>query len=219
MSDNARAVARRAARFENDPSEGGLTMTRSQWKLNAAIVALAAAGAITVASCGRTDGTGDGAGTSATPAAMTPEQKIARGKMLVTFGGCNDCHTPGGLYGAPDMSRELAGSEVGWTGPWGTSYASNLTPDPETGIGNLTEDEIVSTLRTGSRPDKSPLLPPMPWPNMAALSDEDIHAVAAYLKSIPPVKHQRPANVPPGGTPSTPHSVIAAAPDSAAGAH
>ena len=56
-----------------------------------------------------------------TTTAMTPEEKVARGKYMVSIAGCNDCHTPGGLYGATDMSRMLSGSELGWTGPWGTS--------------------------------------------------------------------------------------------------
>lgn len=125
--------------------------------------------------------------------------KIERGKYLVTIAGCHDCHTPGGLYGAPDESRTLAGSEVGWQGPWGVSYGSNLTPDPETGLGRWSEADIVKTLRTGSRPDRTPLLPPMPWPNFARMTDEDLAAVAAYLKSLPPVKHRVPARVAPGG--------------------
>ncbi|HEX7125683.1 MAG TPA: c-type cytochrome [Thermodesulfobacteriota bacterium] len=129
-------------------------------------------------------------------------RKIERGKYLVMIAGCHDCHTPGGLYGAPDMSRALAGSEVGWQGPWGVSYGRNLTPDPETGIGKWSEADIVRTLRTGSRPDRTPLLPPMPWPNVAHMTDADLGAVAAYLKSLPPVKHAVPASVAPGGQPA-----------------
>jgi mono/diheme cytochrome c family protein len=150
-------------------------------------------GTLLVASCMRVGSVPEGG----EKAAMTDEEKIALGKKLTTFGGCNDCHTPGGLYGAPDMERELAGSDMGWGGPWGTAYASNLTPDLETGIGAMSEDEIVATMRTGQRPDKSPLLPPMPWPNFAALSDEEMHAIAFYLKSLPPVKHARPSNLRP----------------------
>ncbi len=135
------------------------------------------------------------------PAQSAPRDaaKIERGKYLVTISGCHDCHTPGGLYGAPDESRTLAGSEVGWQGPWGVSYGSNLTPDPETGIGKWSEADIVRTLRTGSRPDGTPLQPPMPWPNVARMTDEDLGALAAYLKSLPAVRHRVPARVPPGG--------------------
>src|SRR2546428_607543 len=66
-------------------------------------------------------------------AAMPPEQKVARGAYLVSFAGCDDCHSPGALYGFPDSTRRLSGSELGWQGPWGVSYGRNLTPDQETG--------------------------------------------------------------------------------------
>jgi hypothetical protein len=123
---------------------------------------------------------------------------------LSVITGCNDCHTPGSLYGAPDTTRLLGGSDLGWHGPWGVSYPRNLTPDPETGIGSWTEDDIIKAIRTGQRPDGSPLLPPMPWPNFAHLTDEDARALAVYLKSIPPVKHQVPASTPPAAKPTGP---------------
>ena len=132
------------------------------------------------------------------PVAMTQEQKVARGEYLTTIMACNDCHTPGTFYGAPDFSRKLAGSELGWVGPWGTSYARNLTPDHETGIGTWTEDDIVKTIRTGQRADGSALLPPMPWPMYTNLTDEDAYCIAAYLKSLPPVTHAVPTKLPPG---------------------
>jgi mono/diheme cytochrome c family protein len=132
------------------------------------------------------------------PAAMTQEQKVARGEHLVTVSGCGDCHTPGTLFGSPDMQRKLSGSELGWTGPWGTTYARNLTPDNETGIGKWSEDDIVKAFRVGQRPDGSPLLPPMPWQDFAAFSDEDAYAITAYLKSIPPVQHKVPDRLAPG---------------------
>ena len=131
-------------------------------------------------------------------AALSPAAKVARGKYLVSVLACNDCHTPGGLYGAPDMTRMLSGSELGWTGPWGTSYPANLTPDPQTGIGNYTEDDIVAAIRTGHKKSGVPILPPMPWPVYANLTDEDAYAVAAYVKSIPPVVHAVPTNLPAG---------------------
>jgi mono/diheme cytochrome c family protein len=133
--------------------------------------------------------------------AMTPLQ---RGEYLAIITGCNDCHTPGGLYGAPDPERRLSGSELGWQGPWGVSYASNLTPDPETGLGTWTNVEIERALRSGVRKDGSPILPPMPWPNFASLTADDMASLIAYLKSIPPVRHQVPARVPPNGVASTP---------------
>jgi mono/diheme cytochrome c family protein len=120
-----------------------------------------------------------------------------RGKYLVTIMGCGDCHTPGTFYGAPDGNRMLAGSELGWVGPWGVVYAGNLTPHA-TGLGNWTEAQIVQALRTGNRPDGRQLAPIMPWLNFAALTDDDAHAIAAYLKRLPPVEHRTPAPVPPG---------------------
>ena len=141
---------------------------------------------------------GGASGTAATPAVMTLEQKIGRGRYLVTVASCGDCHTPGTLYGAPDSSRSLSGSELGWVGPWGTSYPSNLTPDPETGIGKWSEGDIIKAIKRGVKPDGSPVLPPMAWPNLAHLTDGDASAIAAFLKSIPPVVHAVPANVRPG---------------------
>jgi len=130
--------------------------------------------------------------------AMSAEQKVARGRYLVTVLGCSDCHTPGYLYGSPDTTRLLSGSELGWRGPWGVSFAPNLTPDSTTGIGTWTEDQIVTAIRTGRRPDNTQLLPPMPWPDFAFLTDDDAHAVAAFVMSIPPIKHENVKQVPPG---------------------
>ena len=146
--------------------------------------------AVTVLSCATT--------AEKPPAAMTQAEKVARGEYLTTIMGCNDCHTPGTFYGAPDFSRKLSGSELGWVGPWGTSYARNLTPDPETGIGSWSEDDIVKTIRTGQRADGTPVLPPMPWPMYTNLSDDDAYAIAAYLKSLPAVSHKVPDKLPPG---------------------
>ncbi len=137
-----------------------------------------------------------------TPAPMTQADKLARGEYLTTIMGCNDCHTPGTLYGAPDFSRKLAGSELGWVGPWGTSYARNLTPDAETGIAAWSEDDIVKTIRTGQRADGTEVLPPMPWPMYTNLSDDDAYSIAAYLKSLPAVSHKVPDKAPPGTKPA-----------------
>ena len=150
------------------------------------------------------------------PAAQTPvmsaEANIARGRVVAWTSGCNDCHTPGSMYGTPDTTRLLSGSELGWVGPWGTSYPPNLTPDSTTGIGNWTEEQIVTAIRQGHRPDGSPLLPPMPWPSMAQMSDDDVHALAAFLKSIPPISHEMPKAQPPGEKPARPAMFIPAPP-------
>lgn len=148
----------------------------------------------------------------ATPAAqgpvpMTEAQKLERGEYLTTIMGCNDCHTPGTLHGQPDFQRKLSGSELGWVGPWGTTYARNLTPDAETGIGAWSEDDIVKTIRTGQRADGTPVLPPMPWPMYTNLTDEDAYAIAAYLKSLPAVTHKVPGVLPPGTKPGK-HDIV-----------
>jgi len=163
-----------------------------RWTRVAPIALVVMSSAALVGSCSQP------ANQSAAPAAMTPEQKIARGLYLVTITGCNDCHTPGAMFGAPDTTRRLSGSEMGWQGPWGITFARNLTPDTETGIGSWTEAQIVTAFQTGHRPDGSPLMPPMPWTDFAAMTPEDAGAVAAYLKSIPPVKHTNVKAVPPG---------------------
>lgn len=124
--------------------------------------------------------------------------RIARGLYLTTVIGCNDCHTPGGLYGAADFNRKLSGSELGWHGPWGVSFPSNLTPDMDTGLGYWSEAEIVKAIRTGVKNDGKMLLPPMPWQDFSGLSDADVHAIAAYLMSLPAVSHKVPDAVPPG---------------------
>lgn len=139
--------------------------------------------------------------THAASAEPATTDAVKRGGYLVVVAGCDDCHTPGTFYGAPDHSRRLSGSELGWKGPWGTSYPRNLTPDRETGLGSWSEHDIVKALRTGMRPDGRVLLPPMPWPNYAQMSDADAYAIAAFLKSLPPIAHTPPSISPPD-TPS-----------------
>ena len=118
-------------------------------------------------------------------------EQLARGKYLVNFGGCTDCHTPGYFFGKPDMSRYLGGSDVGFEIPGlGVFHGRNLTPDKETGIGNWTSDDIVTAIQTGIRPDGRQLAPIMPWMAFSKLSKDDAYAIAAYLKSLPPVNNK-----------------------------
>ena len=140
------------------------------------------------------------------------DARIARGRYLVTVMDCGGCHTPGALVGQRDAQRTLAGSEVGFGGSapmgemtGGVVFPGNLTPDAETGLGRWSEAEIVRALRQGLRPDGRPLVPVMPWPAFQQLTDEDASAIAAYLKSLPPVRNAVPANVPPGQTSPAPY--------------
>ncbi|HZT46867.1 MAG TPA: cytochrome c [Hyphomicrobiaceae bacterium] len=119
--------------------------------------------------------------------------EIARGKYLVQFGGCIDCHTPGYFFGKPDMARALGGSEVGFEIPGlGVFYGPNLTPDKETGLGSWTKEQIVTALQKGMRPDGRQLAPIMPWKAFANLTKRDADAIAAYLKSLAPVRNKVP---------------------------
>ncbi|WP_242344431.1 c-type cytochrome [Anaeromyxobacter terrae] len=151
---------------------------------------------------------------------------VARGKYLVTVAGCNDCHTPWkpGKNGPPepDMTRLLsghpeqltmppapasaegpwmvtgAGTMTAWAGPWGVSFAANLTPDAETGMGKWTEKDFVDAMRSGRHMGRGrPILPPMPVQNVGAMTDADLRAVFAYLRSIPAIKNRVPEPRPP----------------------
>jgi len=166
------------------------------------------------------------------PAAPAAPSPVERGKYLVTIGSCNDCHTPwklGEKGPEPDMTRMLSGHPQGmqlppppalppgpwgltgslsmtaWSGPWGISYTANLTPDPETGLGALSEENFVKAMRVGKHYGGGrEILPPMPWNWLAQATDDDLKAIYAYLKTIPPVKNRVPDPVPPApaGKPS-----------------
>ena len=142
-----------------------------------------------------------------------------RGDYLVTVMGCNDCHTP--LKPGPkgpelDKLRLLSGhpenvtlppppklnetwnwvgsaTNTAFAGPWGISYSSNLTPDKETGLGAWTEEIFIKALKTGKHIGVGrPIMPPMPWPWYAKFTDEDLKAIFAYLRTIPPVHNRVP---------------------------
>jgi cytochrome c553 len=160
------------------------------------------------------------AGAFATRAAGRAKVSADRGRYLVSIMGCHDCHTPFkmGPNGAePDMSRALTGHPEGvalteppelggawlsagsatntaFVGPWGMSFAANLTPDQNTGLGIWTEDMFVRAIRTGRHMGASrPIMPPMPWPVFRNASDEDLKSIFAYLRTLPPVTNHVPA--------------------------
>ena len=134
----------------------------------------------------------------------TATDPVERGRYLVSFAGCNDCHTPGYFFGMPDMSRMLGGSEVGFEIPGvGVFHGPNLTPDMETGLGSWTEEQIITAFTAGKRPDGRELAPIMPWRAFANLTAEDKTAIAAYLKSLPPVVNKVPGPFGPNDTPTS----------------
>jgi hypothetical protein len=152
---------------------------------------------------------------------------VKRGEYLVNLAGCTDCYTPKKVTerGAEDdLSRFLSGHPedaklpapnlppgpwfaatagmTAWTGPWGISYAANLTPDVNTGLGIWTEEMFFKAMRTGKHYGASrDILPPMPWQNLSKLTDDDLRAIFTYLRSIPPIRNHVPDPVPPGGHP------------------
>lgn len=149
---------------------------------------------------------------------------VERGRYLVHTSGCNDCHTPwhmGPQGPAPDMSRLLSGhpanfelaplppaspgwpvnaapTNTAWAGPWGVSFTANLTPDKVTGLGSWTADEFVAAIRTGRHQGRGrQILPPMPAPVYAQMTDADLQAMFAYLQTIPAITNKVPEPVPP----------------------
>ncbi len=92
-----------------------------------------------------------------------------------------------------------------WFGPWGVSFARNLTPDMETGLGSWTEEMFMKAMRTGKHmgaADGRDILPPMPWQGIGQLPDEDIKAIWAYLHSLKPVNNAVPEPIPPQQPPA-----------------
>lgn len=134
------------------------------------------------------------------------QEQIKRGEYLATIMDCGGCHTAGALIGKPDPERYLAGSQVGFEIPGlGIFYPPNLTPDRETGLGAWSQADIVKAVRTGVRPDGRQLVPIMPYPHYAKLTDPDASALAAYLKSVKPIRNAAPAIVGPTEKPTAPY--------------
>jgi mono/diheme cytochrome c family protein len=115
------------------------------------------------------------------------------GRYLVRSAGCADCHTPLKPDGNPDGELMFAGGQEWSLGPYGTMVSYNLTSDSATGLGGWTDEQIKSVLTTGVRPDGSRMLPfPMPWTGYGNWKPEDLNAIVAYLRTIPPVSNRIP---------------------------
>jgi len=164
----------------------------------------------------------------AAPAGNAKSDAVARGRYLVATSACNDCHTPkkmGPNGPEPDMTRLLSGHVAAktsapppstgawpihsndqltaWAGPWGISYTKNLTPDQNTGIGSWSEETFVKAIRTGKHMGVSrPILPPMPWQVYNQMTDQDLKAIYAYLRTIPAINNPTPDPVPPPAPPA-----------------
>ena len=157
----------------------------------------------------------------------TDQTQVERGKYLTLIGGCGDCHSPKIMTTSgpmADSARLLSGYPLNtklpevpkgtigptlwgalttndmtaWAGPWGLSFAYNLTPHPATGIGNWDEGLFIQSIRTGKFMGTSrDMLPPMPWQELGKMTDADLKAVFAYLRSLPPIDNAIPAPLPP----------------------
>jgi hypothetical protein len=157
------------------------------------------------------------------------DEQIEHGRYLVNAGGCDHCHSPKvmsphgpvphpmkvlsgqqadaklpsvpqGVLG-PDKWAALTNNDMtAWAGPWGVSFAANLTPDMATGIGGWTEEMFVQTLRTGKHLGTGrAILPPMPWESIGKMTDQDLKDMFAYFKSLTPVRNAVPQPMPPAG--------------------
>jgi mono/diheme cytochrome c family protein len=124
---------------------------------------------------------------------------IERGRYLVKIGGCHDCHTAGygEAAGKIDEKASLTGTALGWRGPWGTTYASNL----RLVASDLTEAQWLVHARSQWRP-------PMPWFNLRDMSDEDLVAIHRYLRHLGPAGERVPAYLPPGQEPPLPYVAL-----------
>ena len=159
-------------------------------------------------------------------AATDRNNALRRGELLAKFGGCNDCHTPKlmtpkgpqldesrllsgypahaslpavpqGVIGPTQWGAVTTKDGTAWAGPWGISFAANLTPDV-TGLSGWTEVQFIQTMRTGKHLGVGrDILPPMPWFGVAALPDADLKALFGYLQSLKPISNQAPQPVPP----------------------
>ncbi len=157
---------------------------------------------------------------------MSKEDMVKRGDYIVTTASCNDCHSPKLMTNrgpVEDSTKLLSGHPANeplppldakptqpgnwiyitpdltaFVGPWGISYTANLTPDSATGIGAWSESTFINTIRNGKHLGNGrDILPPMPWGYVAKLTDDDLKAVFAYLKSLPPISNRVPAPVSP----------------------
>jgi hypothetical protein len=186
--------------------------------------------AVVVSGCNRVTQPAQAPTTSDVPAAAPALSQVERGKNLIIGGGCHDCHTPKkmGPKGVEfDMDLQLSGHPesagvpkpfvnakgssylihandhlTAWSGPWGVSFAANLTPDQNTGLGIWTEDMFVKALKEGKHMGAGrEILLPMPWFWYGQLPEEDLKAMFAYLKTIKPIANRVPVPLTPDGKP------------------
>jgi mono/diheme cytochrome c family protein len=109
---------------------------------------------------------------------------VKRGFYLATIGHCMECHTAP-VNGRRDYKNALGTGGEHFKGPWGVSVSRNITPHKQNGIGNWTDDEIKRAITTGVRKDGTKLMPPMGYDWYATITNSDLNAIVAYLRTIP----------------------------------
>jgi len=184
-----------------------------------AITAITSAVMIALVACNDQPKAGDAV------AIISKDSLIKRGEYLVATIGCDDCHSPkkmgpkgpeldlehrfgGHIANSPLGKADPSVMKNGWLlfsqdltammGPWGISYAANISSDAS-GIGNWSEEQFIKCLREGKMKgmdETRPLLPPMPWQNFGKMNDTDLKAIFAYLKTTKPVENVVPAPKP-----------------------
>lgn len=125
---------------------------------------------------------------AAAQAASPSRDVVARGKYIFGVAAGCGCHT--------EPNKAATALNAGgrkYEGPFGTVYATNITPDPETGIGKWTDEQIITAIRSGRRPNGERLIPVHPYPTFNGMAEEDLRALVAYLRSVPPARR---ANTP-----------------------
>ena len=132
------------------------------------------------------------------------QPQVERGRYLVKIGGCNDCHTAGYAPsgGKVPEAQWLTGDALGWRGPWGTTYATNLRLYMQ----DHSEDQWVKKAKALSA------RPPMPWFNVRDMSAGDLRAMYRYIRHLGPAGKPAPAFLPPGETPQGPYVQFPAPP-------
>lgn len=180
-----------------------MSTLKNNIRAHAAFVILAAL--LSLQGCGREAGAAPSEAIkvhTAAPTHVSAASQIAAGRYLVRIGGCNDCHTPGFAMtngAAPAEGEWLTGDSVGFSGPWGVSYPSNL----RLAFQNMGEEQFLEMARKGQG------RPPMPWPSLMAMSDTDLKAIYAYVRSLGANGEPAPAALSPGVEPDRPHIAFA----------
>lgn len=132
----------------------------------------------------------------AAPTKTAEAKMLARGKYIARIAGCNDCHTPGyaASGGKVPEAQWLVGDQVGWRGPWGTTYPSNLRLYMQ----SVSESQWVKIAHSAQ------FRPPMPWFALRDMHTQDLRALYRFIKSLGPAGEAAPAFVPPGQEPKGP---------------